>query len=495
MKFDLCVIGGGPAGFAGAMRAVDKGKKVLIVEKDQIGGAGVKWGALSSKCLWELSKDYFGATRVSRGYRASGLQVDVSKVLLTVDEAVKQKQYQMLSQIETYKPDNVQGTGELELLYGDARFIDKNHIEVKDRQGKMLKVEAEHFLIATGSRPREFPGIPTDKKIVHDSSSILGIEKFPGRILIVGAGIIGCEYATIFSNFKQSKVFLLDHAERILPFEDPDIAGFISKNLTKNGVRIYQKGKLKEVRSFMDSSEAVIEFSDGHSRVLDVDMVLVCVGRIPNTDTLNLESLGIEKTARGHIIGEDNTKATDNIYIAGDITQSPGLVNIAELEARQAVEKMYNPDHVPKVFQNFSTIMFFKPEVAAIGLNEQQCREKGIAYKVAFYSNALVNRSISMRSLDGFVKILMDVKTNKVIGMRAAGPQASSLVMVITMIMDREEKVDELLRTVHPHPSMTEGIQECLRLLVDKSIYKPSVFPDYIKVREWAPENEETTSE
>ncbi len=489
MKYDLCVIGGGPAGFAGAMRAVDLGKKVLIVEKDQIGGAGVKWGALSSKCMWELSKDYAGAARVSRGYRASGLQVDVTKVLQTVDEAVKQKQYQMLSQIESYAPDRRSTEpGSLELLYGNAQFIDNHSVEVTSSDGATQVVEAENFLIATGSRPREFPGMPTDGKVIHNSSTILGLKEFPKRILIVGAGIIGCEYATIFSNFKQSKVFLLDHAERILPFEDEDIANFIDKNLSNNGVRIFHKGKLKEVRQFLDNSEAVIEFAEGHTRVIDVDVVLICIGRIPNTDHLNLKSLDIETDSRGHIPGEYNAKAKENVYIAGDITQSPGLVNIAEMEARQAVEKMYNSEGMPHLYQNFSTIMFFKPEVAAIGLNEKQCREKNIPYKVAFYSNALVNRSISMRALEGFVKILAHADTGKVIGMRAAGPQASSLVMVITMIMDRESNAEELLRTVHPHPSMTEGIQECLRLLVGQSIYKPWVFPEYIQLREWRPE-------
>ncbi len=486
-KFDLCIIGGGPAGFAGAMRAVDMGKSVCIIEKDQIGGAGVKWGALSSKCLWELSKDYAGASRINRGYRASGLTVQVDSVLQTVSEAVKQKQYQMLSQIETFHPSK-SSAGSVIFKKGSAYFETDQEVTVTLDDGTVETIQADQFLIATGSRPRQFGGIPNDH-IVHDSNTILNIKEFPKRILIVGAGIIGCEYATIFSNFKQSKVFLLDHAERILPFEDPDIAGFIDQNLTNNGVIMLHKGKLRKIRHFDDHSEAIVDFAEGHSKVIDVDAVLICVGRVPNTDNLGLENLNITPDNRGKIPADNYTKISDKIYIAGDITQSMSLVNVAEMEARHAVECMYENKCEDMTYSNMSTIMFFKPEVAAVGLNEKQCREQKIPYRVAWYSNALVNRSISMRAVDGFVKIMMNTETGCILGMRAAGPQASSLVMCITMIMDSFDRVEDILRTIHPHPSMTEGVQECLRLLVGKSIYKPQVFPDYIQVRDWAPED------
>jgi dihydrolipoamide dehydrogenase len=488
-KYDLIIIGCGPAGFAGAMRAIDLGKKVCIVERDQIGGAGIFWGALASKCLWELSKDFNIADRIDRGYRASGLHVDFKEVRKTVWNASKEKQNQMLSQIESYRPENGR-IGSIELKRGLAHFIDKSTIEIQRKDHEPYQLQAEKFLLATGSRPRPFPGIPFNHKNIVSSDSILSLKEFPQRILIVGAGIIGCEYATIFSNFKQSEVFLVDRAKRILPFEDRDISGFIGKNLTENGVHVFHEAGLREARELSETGEleVVLDFDQGHSKVLEVDVVLICIGRIPNTDKLALEKIGVHPNSRGLLEGEHNCQVTSNLYAAGDITPGAALVNIGEMEGRFSIKTMYDIPREPFSYSNKSTIMFFKPEVAAVGLNERQCREKGIAYKVAFYSNALVNRAISMRSNKGFVKILVDTD-GLILGMRAAGPQASSLVMCISLLMDQKQNIEDIIKTTHPHPSMTEGIQECIRLLLDKSIYKPDVFPEYMHVRTWAPED------
>lgn len=492
-KFDLIVIGCGPAGYAGAMRAMDINKKVAIIEKNEIGGAGVLWGALTSKCLWELSKDYAGASRVDRGFRCSSLEVKFTEVRKTVMTAAKEKQYQMLSQLESYHPNVIETEvtqGSIEYFKGQAKLKDKNHVSVFLNDGGEVLLHADHILIATGSRPRPFPGIPFEDRRIVNSSSLLSLTKFPNRLLIVGAGIIGCEYATIFSNFKQTEVHLLDRADRILPFEDRDISAFIDENLKDNDVNIIHESTLREVRHKSSGMDVVIDHTDGHNQVIEVDCILMSIGRIPNTDHLNLEAVNISPDQRGQLNGELNCKLTDNIFAAGDITPGGALVNIAEMEARFSVKTMYNLERVPLEYRNMSTIMFFKPEVAAVGLNERNCREQGIPYRVAYYSNKLVNRAISMRATRGFVKILVD-SDNKILGMRAAGPQASSLVMCITLLMDSEQTIDEIIKTIHPHPSMTEGIQECIRLLLDKSIYKPHCFPKLMSKGSWSPETGE----
>lgn len=486
-KFDLIVIGCGPAGYAGAMRAMDIGKNVCIIEKSEIGGAGVLWGALTSKSLWELSKDYAGATQTDRGYRSTNVEVSFPDVQKTVLTAAKEKQYQMLSQIESFHPSKGQD-GSIQYVHGQAKFVDDHHVDIFLNEGGEIRLKADNFLIATGSRPRPFPGIPFEDRRIINSSSLLSLKKFPKRLLIVGAGIIGCEYATIFSNFKQTDVYLLDRADRILPFEDNDISNFIDKNLESNGVNIFHNSTLAEVRQKENSMDVVINNADGHCEVLEVDTILMSIGRIPNTDHLNLEAIGIIPDECGMLIGENNSKIKDHIYGSGDITPGAALVNIAEMEARFSVKTMYNLERVPLEYRNMSTIMFFKPEVAAVGLNERNCQKNNIPYRVGFYSNKLVNRAISMRSTSGFVKILVD-DNNHILGMRAAGPQASSLVMCITLLMDSKQTIDEIIKTIHPHPSMTEGIQECIRLLLDKSIYKPQCFPKLMSKREWRPEN------
>ena len=397
-KYDLCVIGCGVGGFAGAMRGFDLGKHVCVVEGSEIGGTGVMWGALSSKTMWELAKSYDIAARVDRGYRSAGLTVDYRAVRDSVIQAVKEKQYQMLSQLETYSPHRWKGPGSVTLKRGQGSFLSKKELLIEYDNGKSEKIESDFFLIATGSIPRAFPNVETDQSRILDSDGILNLKSFPKRLVIIGAGIVGCEYATIFSNFKQTKVYLIDYQERIIPFEDKDVSDFISHNLIKNGLEIYHSAILRTINKQKNHLEVILDFDDGHSEVVEADAALVSIGRIPNLDALNLERVNIEPNEYGFLDCDENCLISDNIYAAGDVTQHPALVNIAETEARYAVKAMFDANVWPLKYTNMSTVMFFKPAVAAVGLNEQLCRKKKIPYRVALYSNALLSRAIAMRS-------------------------------------------------------------------------------------------------
>lgn len=489
-KFDLCIIGSGPAGFAGAMRALDLGKHVCIVEGGEIGGTGVMWGALSSKTMWELAKDYDVAAKVDRGYRSASLSVDYTAVRNTVIQAVKEKQYQMLSQLETYSSERWKGQGSITYKRGWAAFSSHQTLEVKYGDNNSEEVQADYFLIATGSKPRDFPHIKADQQRILNSDGILNLQEFPKRLVIIGAGIVGCEYATIFSNFNQTKVYLVDHQERIIPFEDEDISLYVSQNLQKNGVEIYHSAILRTINERPDHIEVILDFADGHSEVVEADAALISIGRTPNLEGLNLDHLEILPDEMGYLSCDNNCLIKNNIYAAGDVTRHPALVNIAETEARYAVKHMFNVTKWPLKYTNMSTVMFFKPAVAAVGLNEQACRKKGLPYRVAVYSNALLTRAIAMRALDGFVKIIVsDDNQEMILGMRAAGPQASTTIMSIALLMDQAKGIHDVLKSVHPHPTMSENIQECLRVLLGKSVYKPHAFPKFIQIRRWHPDH------
>lgn len=489
-RFDLCVIGCGPGGFAGAMRAFDAGKHVCIVEADEIGGTGVLWGALASKTMWELAKDYAVAAQVDRGYRAAGLSVDYQAMRNSALQAVKEKQYQMLSQIETFTPRRWTGPGSITYRRGEGSFVSDHEVRIRHLDGGDQTVTADNVLISTGSRPREFPGIETDGQRILNSDHILNLKTFPKRLMIVGAGIIGCEYSAIFSNFGQTQVFLTDHAERILPFEDDDISDFVSGHLKDNGVTIFQTAKLQDIRKRSDHLEVVLDFDDGRSEVVEVDTVLISIGRTPNVESLHLDSIGVSVDARGTIPTDENCRVKEHIYACGDVTHHPNLVNLAEMEGRYAVKHMYGFAQHPLNYDNMSTVMFFRPAVAAVGLNEKGCRKKRIPYRVASYANALVSRAIAMRATSGFAKIIVsDDNQQRLLGMRAAGPMASNNIMTIALLMDHAERLEDVFKTVHPHPTMSEGIQECLRVLLDKSIFKERAFPDLVRVRSWKPED------
>lgn len=485
--YDICVIGCGAAGFAAAMRAVDFQQSVCLVENGPIGGAAVLKGALASKTLWELAKDYYVATRSDRGYQAQQLSVDYRAVRKTVFGAVREKQAQMRRQLAFFQSTGPEA-GKIRFMRGCAAFVSPDTIEIDSYVTGKEIIQARHVIIASGSRPRHLPNVKVDQKRVFDSDGILRLSAFPSRLLIIGAGVIGCEFASIFADFGQTQVSLVDHAERVLPYEDDDVADFVGRNLRRNGVRIFHSARLEGVEHGPESLKVHLRFDDARREVVPVDAVLVAVGREPALAPLHLEHIGITPDAQGFLTVDADCRVAPHLYAAGDVCRHPALVNIAETQGRYAVKHSCGQQRWPLRIDNVSTIMFFHPEVAAVGLNEKDCRRLKLPYRVAFYANALLSRAIAMRALDGFVKIIIsDDADARILGMRAAGPQASSTIIAIASLMDQKKGLRDVLKTVHPHPTMSEGIQECLRLLLDKSIYKPEAFPDLIRINHWRP--------
>ena len=487
LKFDVCVIGSGPAGFAAAMRSYDFGKDVCIVEAGEIGGAGITNGALSSKTMWELSSDYAIARKRDRGYFANGLKIDYSHVMKAVHEAVGEKQYQLFSQIETFaKREGSERS--VTLLKGWAKFKDCHTITVTKKSGETLEVTADDFVIATGSTPRQHPTLPTDGKRIINSDHIDKIAQFPKRILIVGAGIVGCEFATIFANFDESEVHLLDSQNRVIPFEDDDVSDYVDEKLTEIGVQTHHQATLREVREEESHLDVILDYSDEHTEVVAVDMILISIGRVANIANLGLENIDATITPRGVLEVDSECRVCEHIYAAGDVSGNMALVNIAEMEGRFAAKAIDGKIKYPLSYHNISTIMFFNPEVAAIGLNEKECRRKGIAYKVIYYHHSLISRAIAMRDTDGFFKVIVSNEADPLIlGMRAAGPQSAASIVYMASMINARQRLSEVMKTVHPHPSIGEGIQECLRSLSSKTILKQKAFPDKIKFRVWEP--------
>ncbi len=487
LKFDLCVIGCGPAGYAAAMRSYDFDNHVCIVEGEKVGGAGIHNGALSSKTMWEIAKDYSIAKKTNSGYSASNISINYEKMRSTVLQAVDEKQYQMRSQIETFaKKDDSKKS--LTLIKGWGKFSNKKTIIVSKHNGEMIEIEADNFIIATGSHPRKHPTLETDGERIINSDHILNLKTFPKRLLIIGAGVVGCEFATIFAEFGETKVHLLDSQERVIPFEDDDVSEYAGKMLEDIGVTIHHTANLREVHKYDTHLDVILDHNDGHTEVIAIDTILISIGRVPTVKKLGLPNIGVEINERGMIDVDENCKVSESIYAVGDISGGAALVNIAEMEGRYAAKAIEDKTRYPLRYRNISTIMFFNPEISLIGMNEKDCKKKKIPYKVVFYKHALLSRAIAMRDTDGFFKIIIsDEEDPQVLGMRAAGPQAAASVMYIATLMDQKAKLSSIMKTVHPNPSITEGIQECLRTLLGKSIYKPEAFPQYIKFKSYKP--------
>lgn len=470
-KFDLCVIGAGPSGYAAAMRAMDFGKRVAIIERSRIGGAGIWDGALSSKTMWELSINYKATQQHQLGYHVYDSDVSFPEVISEVNQAIHEKFTQLKSQIDYF-----QRRGMLELFQGHGKLRTKNEISIDLPNGSSELIWAENTVLAIGSRPRYLPTIPIDEEIILTSDGVSNLRDFPKSMVVLGAGVIGSEFATIFSNFGKTKVYLIDKADRILPFEDRDLTDIVSHNLQANGVTIHYGSRLERMEIIDGEVEYEISVN-GRKEIYRVEKALVSVGRVPNIENLGLEDVGIDLTDRGNCMDEDTQTCVPNIYAVGDFTADINLVNVGELEGRHAVEKMYDEGTKELQYDNISTIMFLNPAIAGVGLNEIQARQKGIPYKVASMHYKYINRAVAMRRTDGIFKILVtDDDDMKVLGMRACGKHASSTIEAIALLIAKDLSIKELAEIIHPHPSITEGLQECARMLMGKSIIKPEIF-------------------
>lgn len=475
-RYDIVIIGGGPAGYAAAMRGLDLGKKVCLIEKDKIGGAAIYNGALSSKTLWEIANKVNDINVFPHSQQTEPYKMKWEDVRTALNEAIFERKMQYSCQINLL---NSEHHAYFHYEKGEGSFLSCNEVQIK--QGAENKVIWGDFIfIATGSRPAVPSNILADEKYIYTSDGIDHITDYPKSIVIVGGGVIGCEYATIFANFGQTKVYLIDRQERILPSEDEDISTLVSKNLEKKGVVIHHKASLKRIEVKDGEVEYEITQPNGESEIIRVEKAFLAVGRIPNHEVLNIDKAGIHMSKRGYHIGDLNTQTNiPNIYAIGDVSGRITLVNMAEIEGRYAVEKAFNITSTPLNYDNICTIMFLNPEVGSVGVNEQHCLAHNIPVKVVKIDYSLIARAIAMRKTEGFFKIIVTNDDEmKILGMRAVGEHASSAIQAVGLLIKMNEGIEHLSELVHPHPSIVEGIQECVRMLLNKSIFKSSILKD-----------------
>lgn len=476
-KFDLIVIGGGPAGYAAAMRAIDFGKRVCLIEKDKVGGAGVYNGALSSKTLWEIAHKVssINDTIVSDG--RTPYEISWNEVKKTLAEAIFERKFQYSCHIKLLQTETMQKL--LHYERGTGSLLNNHEINIH-HEGEDKTIWGENIILAAGSRPRKVGNILVDEKTILTSDGIDSIDDYPKSLVIVGAGVIGCEYATIFSNFGKTKVYIIDRQERILPFEDEDISKLVAGNLVNKGVVIHSNATLERMETIDGEVEYELSYPDGRHEVIRVEKALLSIGRIPNVEHLGLENAGVQMSARGVHIGDDDTRTNvPNIYAVGDVSGRIALVNMGEIEARHAVEKMFGGKAERLSYDNICTIMFLHPEVAAVGLNEQQCVAQHIPVKVVKVDFSVMTRAIAMRKTQGFFKIIVTNDNEmRILGMRAVGEHASTAIQAVGLLIKLNMPIEVLSELIHPHPSIVEGIQECVRMLLNKSIFKSSVFKD-----------------
>ena len=459
-NFDLVVIGGGPGGYVCAIRAAQLGLKTACVEsRGALGGTCLNVGCIPSKSLLNLSENFHKAKKDfnQQGIEIEGIKLNIEKMMSN-----KNKSIQVLTKgVEfLFKKNNVT------YIKGKGVLFSKNDIVVYDNN-KKNNFKAKNIVIATGSEVASLPGIDIDEKNIISSTGALSLKQVPKKLAIIGGGYIGLEMGSVWSRLG-SKVTVFEYLEYITPGMDREISNEFKKILTKQGINFKMGSKVSSVKNIGDIvSINYTDIKNSKNEKDEFDKVLVSVGRKPYTEGLNLTKLGVKKDNKGRIEVNDKLQTSvKNIYAIGDVIKGPMLAHKAEEEGIAVAEILagqaghVNYDVIPGV-------IYTSPEVATVGKTEEQLKDEKRSYKVGKFPFLANSRAKVNNETDGFVKILADSKTDKVLGVHIIGPHCGNMIAEMALAMEFGASAEDIARTCHAHPTHTEAIKEAA-LAVDK---------------------------
>lgn len=464
-KSDYLVIGSGPAGHVSAIRAAQLGLKVAVVEKEEgmFGGVCLNEGCIPAKSLYRSAKIY---DLVKRSPELCGL--DIKSGLINMSAIVKKSR----EHAEALRKglSFLFGKNGIELIKGKASFLDKNTVEIELSAGGKQVVTASNFLIATGSTPRALPGIPFDGKTVLDSSHGIRLGKVPSNILIVGGGAIGTEFASFF-NLVGADVTLVEVEENLLPTEDKEIAKRLESVFLRKGIKVFLSSRVKKVMPGSGMAEAIIE--GPHGEFLGrFETVLLSVGRTPSTAGLGLEKAGIKTDDKGFIPVDGAMRTTvPNIYAAGDVVRTPMLAHVASAEGELAAEAAAGHTPGPIDYSSVPNAMYGSIQVASVGLTEETVSSSGIPYKTGKQFFKANGRAVVNSETEGFIKVIADEKSRKLIGAHIIGYEAAELIHEFVVAKKAGLTVDDIARTIHAHPTFSETAQDACLAVFGKAIH------------------------
>ena len=458
-KFQVAVIGGGPAGYVCAIRLAQLGLKTACIEsRGSLGGTCLNVGCIPSKNLLNLSDNYHKAKNLSK------LGIEVGEVKLNLEKMMKNKDKAVT--ILTKGVEFLFKKNKVSYFQGIGSFKSANKISILDIENKETLIEAEKTVICTGSLPVSLPGIKFDEKIIVSSTGALALQSVPKKMIIVGGGYIGLEMGSVWSRLG-SEVHVVEFLENITPGMDKEISSEFMKILKKQGINFHMETKVEGIKKNLKGATVNIVDKNGTKSSLECEVVLISVGRRPNTDKLNLDMIGIELDEKKRIKTNKKFQTNiDNIYAIGDVIQGPMLAHKAEDEGIAVAENIAGQSgHV-----NYDTIpgvVYTTPEVATVGKTEEQLKKFNIEYKVGKFLFMANSRAKAIDEAEGFVKILADKRTDKVLGAHIIGPHAGELIAEIGVAMEFGASAEDIARTCHAHPTFSEAVKEAA-LSVDK---------------------------
>lgn len=459
--YDILVIGGGPGGYVAAIRAAQLGYNVACVEKrDRLGGTCLNVGCIPSKALLDSSEKFEELSK-----HGAQIGIEAKKVSLNLSAMMDHKTSVVTD--NTNGIDYLFDKNDVERLTGHATFTDPNTVEIDGEK----TVSAEHIIIATGSKVASLPGIEIDEDRIVSSTGALALDDVPKRMIVIGGGYIGIEMGTVWRRLG-AEVTVLEYADEILPAMDKDVRKSMHKILTEQGMEIKTGVKVTGAKANKKSATVTFEAAEASDEEsLNADIVLVAVGRHPNTDDLGLDVAGVEQDDRGRVITDDHFATNaDHIYAIGDVTDGPMLAHKAEDEGVAIAEIIdgqaghVNYDAIPYV-------VYTAPEVAQVGKTEDELIDADIEYRVGKFNFSANGRARAMNATDGFVKILADTETDAVLGCHIVGAQAGHLIGEVVLGIEFYASAEDIARTSHAHPTLSEAIKEAALAVDERALH------------------------
>ena len=458
---DVVVLGSGPAGYVCAIRLAQLGKKVTVVDRAEIGGVCLNRGCIPSKALIYAGTMYEKAQHMSEmGIEFKGATLNMSK-LMTWKESVVKKLTGGVGQL-------LKANG-CEVIAGDAKFTGPKSMEVKTSNGTRT-VNFNQCVIATGSRPSNLPGFTVDQERVVDSTGALNLKSVPKTMLCIGGGYIGLELGTFYAKVG-TKVTVVEAGKALLGIVDPDLTRVVTKNLTKRGVDIKLSTLVQGSKVGKNDVEVTFKDADGKTFSEKFDVVLVTIGRKPNSDGIGLEKTGVKLDQHGFIVVDAQRKTNvPSLYAIGDIAGQPLLAHKGSKEGIVAAEAIAGKKTAYDV-QAMPAVIFTDPEIATVGLTDVEAKAKGYDVQVGTFPFVANGRALSVAESDGLVKMIGDRKTGRLLGVHIVGPEASNLISEAALALEMGALVEDLALTVHPHPTLPETLMEAAEATLGHAIH------------------------
>lgn len=460
MKFDIIVVGSGPGGYVAAIRASQLGKNVAIIEKAELGGICLNWGCIPTKALLKSAQVFeYLQHSADYGITVKGADADFEAIIKRSRGVASN----MSKGIEFLMKKN-----KITVIKGAAKLTAPKKVEV-DADGKKEIHEADHIILATGARSRELPGVKQDGKKIIGYREAMVLPKQPKSMVVIGSGAIGMEFAYFYSTLG-TKVTIVEFMNRILPVEDEEVSKAMEKIYKKNGVEIMTESAVENVDTAGAGCKINVKTKTGNV-TLEADIVLSAAGIVTNLENLGLESLGV-KTDKGKIVVDDHYKTNvAGVYAIGDIVHGPALAHVASAEGIICVEAIAGLKPHALNYNNIPGCTYTHPEVASVGLTEAQAKEKGYDIKVGKFPFSASGKASASGHKDGFVKVIFDAKYGEWLGCHMIGEGVTDMIAEAVVARNLETTGHEIIKSVHPHPTMSEAIMEAVAQAYNECIH------------------------